>query len=360
MLSFTDTVRTILAENTLQDWLTALTIFTAGSVILYFARKIAVGRLARLAARTETTLAEAVVDVLGRTRFLILMLVAFWLGAHGLALPPQAMKFLNAALLVVVLFQVALWLNRIVGHLIRHFVRLEIEEESSQVATSTALTFVAKLILWTVVLLVALDNLSVDVNTLIASLGVGGIAVALAAQNILGDLFASLSIMFDKPFVVGDFIVVGDLPGTVEKIGLKTTRVRSLTGEQLIFSNNDLLSSRIKNFKRMRERRITFSIGVTYETPVEKVKRIPDMIREILGEEEEARLDRTHFKAYGDFALLFETVFWVTRPEFGVAMDIQQRINLALFERFEKEGIGFAYPTQTVHLARPQGEARVD
>lgn len=358
MLSLSETILNILTENTLRDWLTALIIFSAGSAILYFVRKIAVNRLASLAAKTDNKIDDALVDVLGRTRFLFLMLVAFWFGAHGLALPPKFVQFLNAGLLIVVLFQVAIWGNRILGHLIRHFVRLEIDDESSRVATSTALTFVAKLVLWSVVMLVALDNLGVDVNTLIASLGVGGIAVALAAQNILGDLFASLSIMFDKPFVVGDFIIVGDLPGTVEKIGLKTTRVRSLTGEQLIFSNNDLLSSRIRNFKRMRERRITFSIGVTYETPLEKVKRIPDMIREIIGAEEEARLDRTHFKAYGDFALLFETVFWVTRPEFGVAMDIQQRINLALFERFQQEGIVFAYPTQTIHMFRSEVESK--
>ena len=183
---------------------------------------------------------------------------------------------------------------------------------------------------------------------------VGGIAVALASQNILGDLFASLSILFDKPFVVGDFIIVGDMMGTVERVGLKTTRVRSLSGEQLVFSNNDLLSSRIKNYKRMEERRVVFTLGVTYQTNAERLESIPGIIREPIAQEEKVRFDRSHFKGYGDFALLFETVYWVTEPDYNLYMDIQQKINLELFRHFEKQGIEFAYPTQTIHLAADQ------
>ncbi len=174
-------------------------------------------------------------------------------------------------------------------------------------------------------LLLALDNLGVDVTALVAGLGVGGIAVALAVQSILGDLFASLSIVLDKPFVIGDFIIVGDLLGTVENVGIKTTRVRSLSGEQLIFSNADLLNSRIRNYGRMYERRVVFTVGVTYDTPRHKLE---------------------------DFSLDFETVYYVQDPAYNLYMDIQQAINLELYQRFADEGIEFAYPTQTLFLAK--------
>ena len=203
-----------------------------------------------------------------------------------------------------------------------------------------------------IVALIALDNLGIDVTALIAGIGIGGIAIVLAVQNILSDLFASLSIIIDKPFVIGDFIIVGDLMGTVERIGLKTTRVRSLSGEQIIFSNSDLLSSRVRNYKRMYERRVAFSLGVTYDTKVELLERIPSMIEEIIGSQENTRFDRCHFKSFGDFALIFETVYYLLTPDYTAYMDAQQGINLAIARRFEEEGIEFAYPTQTIHLAR--------
>jgi len=201
-----------------------------------------------------------------------------------------------------------------------------------------------------VILLLALDNMGVDITALIAGLGIGGIAVALALQNVLGDLFASLSIVLDKPFVIGDFIIVDDLLGTVERIGLKTTRVRSLYGEQLVFSNSDLLNSRIRNYKRMFERRILFSIGVTYQTPHEKLATIPGIIREVIESQEQVRFDRAHFKEYGDSALKFEIVYYVLVPDYNTHMDIQQAINLAIVRRFEEEKIEFAFPTQTLYL----------
>jgi small-conductance mechanosensitive channel len=187
---------------------------------------------------------------------------------------------------------------------------------------------------------------------LIAGLGVGGIAVALAAQNILGDLFASLSIVVDKPFVVGDFIVIDDFLGTVDRIGLKTTRLRSLSGEQLIFSNADLLKSRIRNYRFMRERRIVFSFGVEYETPLPALETIPGTVREIIEAQERTRFDRAHFKSYGASALDFEVVYYVLVPEFNTYMDIQQAINFELFRRFADAGIGFAYPTQKLYVSR--------
>jgi small-conductance mechanosensitive channel len=204
--------------------------------------------------------------------------------------------------------------------------------------------------IWLVLILVALDNLGINIKTLIAGLGISGIAVALAVQNILGDLFASLSIVLDKPFVIGDFIIVNEYLGTVENVGLKTTRIRSLSGEQLVFSNGDLLKSRIRNFKRMYERRVVFSIGVLYQTPYEKLRLIPKMIREIIENQKPVRFDRAHFKEYGDYSLKFEIVYWIHSPDYNIYMDIQQAINLEIYKKFEETDIAFAYPTQTLLL----------
>lgn len=196
-----------------------------------------------------------------------------------------------------------------------------------------------------------LDNLGVNITGLVAGLGIGGIAVALAVQNILGDLLASLSIVLDKPFVIGDFIVVDSLSGTIEHIGLKTTRIRSLSGEQLIFSNNDLLKTRIRNYKRMSERRIVFSFGIIYQTPTEKLKNVNKIVRDIIEKTENARFDRVHFKEYGDSSLNFEVVYFVIDPDYNIYMDVQESINLEIFRQFGEEGIEFAYPTQTLYVS---------
>jgi small-conductance mechanosensitive channel len=224
---------------------------------------------------------------------------------------------------------------------------------SSSPAAATSLAavgIVARLVAWSMVLLVMLDNLGIDVTALVASLGVGGVAVALAVQNILGDLFASFSIIFDKPFVVGDFLMIDTHLGSVEHVGLKTTRLRSLTGEQLVFSNSDLLRSRIRNFGRMMERRVSFEIGVTYQTPREQLRRIPGMLRHAIESQPNTRFDRAHFKSYGDFSLVFEIVYYVATADYNTYMDIQQEINLSVHEQFEKDGIEFAYPTRTVFV----------
>ncbi|HSB55513.1 MAG TPA: mechanosensitive ion channel family protein, partial [Gemmatimonadales bacterium] len=205
-------------------------------------------------------------------------------------------------------------------------------------------------LLWVVLVLLVLDNLGVNISTLMAGLGIGGVAIALATQNILGDLFASLSIVLDKPFVVGDFIVVGDLMGTVERVGLKTTRLRSLSGEQLIFANADLLGSRVRNFKRMSERRVLFDLGVTYETQAATLSRIPAMLREIVDAERGVRFDRAHLRSFDASAVTFEVVYYILDPDYNRFMDTQQRINLAIFRRFEAENVEFAYPTQTLYV----------
>jgi small-conductance mechanosensitive channel len=200
--------------------------------------------------------------------------------------------------------------------------------------------------------LLVLENLGVDITALVAGLGIGGIAVALAAQNVLADLFASVSILLDKPFEVGDTIHVGDMIGTVQNIGIKTTRLRSVTGEQLVMSNSDLLRERIRNYKRMTERRALFTVSVTYDTPVATLEKIPQLVRAIVEAQPNTRFDRAHLHSFGDSSLDFEVAYFITRAEYMVFMDVQQIINLSLLRQLQELGVSFAFPTRTVHLLR--------
>ena len=252
--------------------------------------------------------------------------------------------------MIAAFIQVGVWVSSGLQIWLEHY--RKIEEDGANRTTMNALSFVGRLILWVVIFLLVIDNLGVDVTALVAGMGIGGIAVALAVQNILGDLFASLSIVLDKPFVNGDFIVVGDMAGSVEHVGIKTTRIRSISGEQLVFSNSDLLQSRVRNFGRMEQRRVVFSLGVTYQTPAEKLERIPSLIRSAIEAQQGARFDRSHFASYGDSALNFETVYYVESSDYAQHMDILQAVNLRIYRTFEDEGIEFAYPTQTLFVAK--------
>jgi small-conductance mechanosensitive channel len=294
-------------------------------------------------------LASHIIDA---TKGLFLFLIAAFLGSRVWELPADWDTGLDRVAIIAFIIQAGLWFTTATLVSIEAKREEELTDNRSVVAAMDILSFVIRLAIWAFVLLLILDNLGINITALVAGLGVGGIAVALAAQNILGDLFASLSIVLDKPFVVGDFLSVGEHVGNVEKVGIKTTRLRSLSGEELVFSNNDLLSSRIRNYGRMYERRVLMSIGVTYQTSVEHLKKIPAMIKEIVESEDDVRFDRSHFKTYGDFALVFETVYYVLSSDYNHYMDIQQSINLQIFEQFGNEGIEFAYPTQTVFVSR--------
>ncbi|MBI4512512.1 MAG: mechanosensitive ion channel family protein [Gemmatimonadetes bacterium] len=341
-----------LLGNTLASWMAALALAGAVLVGLRVLKRVLGRRLAAVAERTRSPLDDLAADLVGRTKGLFLLLLALYAGSQALTLPRPASGAIRAVAVLALLVQGALWANGVISFWITRQMRKRMQEDAAAATSIAALHFLSRLVLWSVVLLLALDNLGVDVTALVAGLGVGGIAVALAAQNILGDLFACLSIVLDKPFVIGDFIIVGDQLGTVEHIGLKTTRVRSLWGEQLVFSNGDLLGSRIRNFGRMYQRRVVFAFGVTYQTAYEKLAAIPGMVREIIEAQEHARFDRAHFKEFGDSALNFEVVYYVTQPDYNLYMDIQQAINLALVRRFEEEAIEFAYPTRTLYVVQ--------
>ncbi len=338
--------------NSIKDWTIAFSIILIVFTALKIVQKIAISKLSMLARKTENQIDDLLADILAKTKILTLLVISFYVGLNFLNLKPGIIALSQKIFIFILILQAGLWAGSGINFWLGRAVKKRMSEDSSSATTISFLGFVARVFLWSIVLLLILDNLGVDITSLVAGLGIGGIAIALALQNILGDLFASLSIVLDKPFVIGDFIVVDELMGTIEHIGLKTTRIRSISGEQMIFSNNDLLKSRIRNYKRMSERRIVFGFGVVYQTSLEKLKLIDKIIKEIIKEQPRARLDRVHFKEYGDFSLNFEVVYYVTNPEFGVYMDVQEAINLEMFGRFQEEGIEFAYPTQTLFIPR--------
>jgi small-conductance mechanosensitive channel len=312
-----------------------------------------VRRFGRIAGRTATEVDDFVVDMVRRTRRGLVLLPVIYFGSLSLTLPAHVESVLRSAAIVAVLLQIALWALIGIDFWVASTRRKRLAADAATVSLIGVLGFIGKLVLWTLMVLLVLDNLGVNVTALVAGLGVGGIAIALALQNILGDLFASLSIVLDKPFVLGDSIQVDDFNGTVENIGLKTTRLRSVSGEQIIFPNGNLLQSRIRNHKRMVERRIVFSLGVVYGTPAETLERIPAMVREIVQAQDQVRLDRVHLKRLAEWSLDFEVVYFVTTPDYNVYLDRQQAINLAVLRRFEETGIALAFPTRTVRIEGP-------
>jgi small-conductance mechanosensitive channel len=341
-------------DNPLRTWLIAVLVAVVTAIVLRVFQAVGVRQIARLSERTSNTWDDAFVELLRHTRWLFLLIVALFAGSLLLTLPERVREITHAVVVIALFLQIGVWLNAVILFRVNGYRQRMLKEDPASVTTMSALSFVGRILLWAVILLLILDNLGVDVTALVAGLGVGGIAVALAVQNILGDLFASLSIVLDKPFTVGDFLIIDDYMGSVEHVGLKTTRMRSLSGEQLIFSNADLLGSRIRNYGRMFERRVAFNIGVTYQTPRDKLTMIPTIIREAIEGQESTRFDRSHFKGYGDFSLNFETVYYVLGPDYNIYMDIQQAINLYIHKRFEEEEIEFAYPTQTLFLQGQQ------
>jgi small-conductance mechanosensitive channel len=348
----------VLYGNSIRAWLVAAGAFAVAFVVLFLLRRLLTRRFAGVASRTTNRFDDLALQLAHRTRIYFLLAVALILGARFIELPARINELLDKAVALIVLLQGARWATGVVAFYVgRHIEQRRGTADAGTVWAARMIGFGANVAVWAIVLVAVLDNLGFDVTTLVTGLGIGGIAVALAVQNVLGDIFAALAIVLDKPFVVGDFITVDNFSGTVEQIGLKTTRLRSLSGEQIIFANAELLKGRIRNYKRLYERRNVFALDVTSDTPREVVERIPAMLREIVEAQRPIRFDRSHFSAYADSALRFETVYYVLDPDYNRHMDIQQAIFLAVLERFEREGIAFAVPTRMV-IYKPEGEAR--
>jgi small-conductance mechanosensitive channel len=333
-----------------KDWVVAAVAALIVAVALRLVQAYAVRKLASRAVPTDHSSFAFAVDLVRRTAWPVLAAIALHVGALVGDLPPNVERILHALMVTAVLAQLALWLNRAVSFFLDRYFRRTLDEDAARATTITFLGVLARLVLWVVLVLVALDNLGVNVTALVAGLGVGGIAVALATQSILGDVFASLSIVLDKPFVVGDFIVVDQLAGRVEHIGLKTTRVRSTSGEEIVFANGELLKNRIRNYRGSYERRVVFTVGVSPQTPHARLARIPVIIRDLVGEQEHARFERAHFAKLAESSLIFEAVYDVLGGDEHVFMDVQQAINLGLLARFQREGIELAAPAHALEV----------
>ncbi len=348
---------TIYLGNPLWSWaaaaLAAAVAFTAVALLKHVIRK----RL-EPGDDDQTGFARAAILQVARSTSLLLVLT-FFVSSAGLmlAFPDKVERALRTVAVAALSVQAALWIHGVIVRLTRQREARAAGRDPGSVTMIRTLGFLGKTALWTVMMLVALTNAGVNISALMAGLGIGGIAVALALQNILADVFASVSIILDKPYQVGDFIVVGDAMGTVERIGIKTTRVRSLGGEELVFSNADLLRSRIRNFRRMSERRVELTIGVPFDTPHSKAERIAPLLREIIGGNDLVRLERAHFKEFDESSLTFECVYFVKESDYELYLGIQESINLEILRRFQEEEIALAHPSRTAYVA--QGVAPV-
>jgi small-conductance mechanosensitive channel len=340
----------VVLGNTVWAWITFGAVLIGTFVIAWLLRAVIVARLKKWAERTTTRIDDFVVALVADIRLLLIAPALVMFAARGLVMQPQIEHTLHVAALIGITIQLIMSSRLLIDFGLKTLTDkhrgADGQPDPTLVSSLGVLRVIAMIVIAAVVILLALQNLGVNVQPLVAGLGIGGIAVALAVQNLLSDLFGSLTILLDKPFVVGDSITVGDKSGTVERIGIKTTRVRATSGEQLVFANSDLLSSRLHNFKRMHERRVAFTIGVTYETSPNLLARVPAIIKEAITRQKNARFDRCHLKTLNTSSVDYETVYFVTVPDFTAYMNIQQAVNLELLKRFAEEGIEFAYPTQ--------------
>jgi small-conductance mechanosensitive channel len=346
-----ETVVETLLGNSLEEWTIAILAALATFLVLQVAKRFALKRLARVVFRKKQNADQASLHLARQTKFAFMLMVSINIGSRLLTVPASVSELISLLTWIAFFIQIGIWAHALIDGILTGKRTDELADDAGGGTTLNIIGMIAKGAVWTIVLLLVLDNLpGIQVTTLIASLGIGGIAIGLALQNILGDLFASLSIALDKPFVIGDFIVIDNYRGTVEHIGLKSTRLRSISGEQLVFGNGDLLGSRIQNFKRMIRRRVVFKIGVTYQSTPEQLMAVPEKLREIVEAQENTTFDRAHFQEFGDFSLNFEVVYFIEVPDYYIYMDIQQTINLEVMRYFQEMGIEFAYPTQTVLL----------
>lgn len=337
-------------NNSLQAWLSAALTTAIVLLVGLVLRRVLISRVGALAARTSTRVDDVVVEMLKQTRTWVLVALAILIGVSGLRVPTMLAEFLRPSLKLVLLWQLALWAIAVVAVWVKHQMERTATHERTSIAMLTAMGVTAKVIVWVLIFITALKSVfNVEITALITGLGVSGIAVALAVQNILGDLLAALAIVFDKPFDVGDTIGVDNVTGVVEHIGLKTTRIRSQSGEQVIIGNGDVLKSRLRNYRRMTERRVLFNLDVPFETPPDVLARIPQILEGIVTARKSVRFDRSHVASFTDSAVRIETVYYVLDPDYKLYMDVQQAINLEVIRRFNAEQLKFALPSQTVY-----------
>ncbi len=346
-----DVLNHVVWRNRVVDYLVCILFILVGILAIGIFRRIVLARLRVWASRTRTTLDDFAVDVFRKSIIPLAYYGIFCLSLKTLTLSPfldRAIEVIGIFLLTVVAIQFTVSLSR---YAIDHYLASK-QRDAARERALAGFSALVKVVIWGLGVVFLLDNLGFRISTVIAGLGIGGIAVALAAQSLLGDLFSYFTILFDKPFEIGDFIVVGEHSGVVEHLGMKTVRIASVNGEQIIVSNKDLTDSRVRNYKRMEKRRAAFKLGVTYRTDGKTLKEIPGILKDIVSGTGGAALERVHFASYGDSSIVFELVYYVDGNDYIRYMDVQQEINYRIYEEFARRGIEFAYPTQTVYLSK--------
>jgi len=336
---------------TVKQWLIAAAILGGVYVLLALARRFIVRKVGALAARTETQWDDLAIEIARLTRPYFLALIAAYAATRVVPLPHRFERIVDAIAVLVVLFQAGVWGNGLIAFGTNHYAQKRSAGDVGTRTTIAAIGYAARFALWALLVVTALQNFGINVTALVTGLGIGGIAIALAVQNILGDLFAALAIVLDQPFVVGDSVQVDNIQGTIEHVGLKTTRIRSLSGEQVIIANADLLKSRIRNYKRMQHRRTSFHLDLAFDTPPDKIARVPGLVRKIVEAQPNVRFDRSHWLTVEPSGLRVETVYNVLDPDYAKYADIQQAINVEVLRALQQERIQFGYTTRSVTLS---------
>lgn len=339
-------------NNSVQDYIIVIGIVILGSILLKILRYVVIGRMKAWSAKTSGTLDDFLVSILEKSAMPVLYIGLIYAALRYLRLPTLLIRILHDSTTVIVAVFVIRVINASMVYGLTSFLKSRHPGDGKEKEVRGMLV-IFKGLIWILGVVFLMENLGYNVTTVLTGLGIGGVAIALAAQAVLGDLFAYFVIFFDRPFEVGDFIIVGDKAGTVDHVGIKTTRIRSLSGEEIIISNKDLTDSRVHNYKRMETRRIVFRVGVTYDTSPEKLEQIPAIVQQIITAIPQTRFDRAHFATLAGSDLEFEVVYFMLTSDYTAYMDAQQQINLSLYRSFRDQGIDFAFPTQTVYLANP-------
>jgi len=341
--------------NSMLRWAIVLGCILLALFILKLIKAKLLLRLKQWSAKTKTTFDDFIVEAFDRSVIPVLYILVIYAGLNYLQLPGKADNLIHIAVLLICTFFILRLINAAVQYFVLSFLKQQDNSDAKQ-KQARGLLVIVKVVIWVLGIVFLLDNFGYNVTTIIAGLGIGGIAIALAAQTILGDLFSYFVILFDRPFEIGDFIIVDDKMGVVEYIGIKTTRLKTLSGEQLVCANKDLTDSRLHNFKRMEKRRVVFNIGVTYETSADALESIPQLVKNIIAANDDIVFDRGHFAGFGDFSIKFEFVYFVLTSDYNVYMDRQQAIYLRIYRTFESKGIEFAYPTQKLFFKQEKEE----
>jgi len=344
--------------NSLTEWGIAIGIFLGVYIIVRIFKYLLIRYLTKLAQRTKTQIDDFLIEAVRKSVVPALYFLGIYVGLATLDFPQRAEKAINIALMVILTFYVLRLITSAIKFTVYNYLDRQ-EDKDLKKKQVRGILIIVNVVVWMLGIVFLLDNLGRDVTAIIAGLGVGGIAIALAAQTVLGDLFSYFVIFFDRPFEIGDFIIVDDKMGNIEYVGIKTTRIRTLNGEILVMSNTDLTNSRVHNYKQMQRRRIVFTIGVTYQATYEQLQAIPGYIKDIVKGIDKVTLDRTNFSGYGDSALNFETVYYVEDPDYNLYMNLQEQLYLAIFKKFSDEEIAFAYPTRTVFMTLAESETQL-